>query len=967
MLLKNSCKFKLNQKQVFKKILFTLLLTTGAILSGNAQTIKGIVTSDTGTLPTANITGKSFQNSTISDIQGAFTLTAPLIGEVTIEISYIGFETKSITLNLVKGINDIGLIQMSPDGSSTLKEIVVSGTMAPSQAKAYSIKKNSLAIMDVMAADAIGKLPDRNAAEAVQRMQGVAVARYHGEADQATVRGTPFAWTSTLFNGNRLPSSNVMGNRSSVLDAVPSEMIQYVQVAKAITPDMEGDAIGGSINFITRTAPSKRTLNVSAAGGYNTFSENGTYNGSITYGDRFFNNKLGVIVSGAIWSRQWGSDEFAATYNTGAATEQQKRSLNTVLFKRYMGERETKGLNVGAEYKITPADKIFFRGMANKFDDIRPVYESYIDYTNSRFQYNYRYSHYQTALNGFEVGGEHQMSEKFKLDWSYSNHKSDYYLDTPPTSVNKGLPIATFRQKITGGFNDLSSDGKRYWGFDSPNGVGGTVDNFETGIANPNEVMDPSKLLLNQLVIAQLNNSERDQIGQINLKVEASSKVNLKFGAKYRHKDRTNTYGSNYVYLPAAAVGIPNSPALVPLSNLQTTSFPSGSKFFGNMNGDFSQFVVNPLTKDQLFAMFGQPFQTANGIMDFTSKTNATAFYTGDESVIASYAMAEIDATENFKIVTGIRNEYTDMTLNGTKATTEGTPAVVTLSPSKVENDYNAFLPMLHLKYKLSDKSNLRAAYTRSFVRPNFGDMTPGSSTNTTSSPMTITQGNPDLKPTFSNNFDLMGEYFFDNVGLLSGGAFYKNITDVVFTDVSMQNIDGEDYLVTQAKNLNKATLFGFEAGINKRFDFLNGFWSGFGIEFNYTFIDSKTEVPRITATGIENDKTGLPNQSKNLFNAILFYERNGLMVRLAGNYRGNSVESINQQLGPDYYIWTDSNFTVDASATYSITKRLKVFLELNNLTDSPVKMYMGKEKRRVTSQEWYGSRGQAGLRYDIF
>ncbi|MEN2416246.1 TonB-dependent receptor [Flavobacterium mesophilum] len=955
------------KEKLFKKMLFATIFTVGSFISSNAQTIKGVVTSESGSLPTANIVGKTFNDSAISDLEGSFTLTATALGEATIEISYLGFETKSITITLVKGINDLGIIQLTPDGSSSLKEIVVKGTMAPSQAKAYSIKKNSLAIMDVMAADAIGKLPDRNAAEAVQRMQGVAVARYHGEADQATVRGTPFAWTSTLFNGNRLPSSNVMGNRSSVLDAVPSEMIQYVQVAKAITPDMEGDAIGGSINFITRTAPTKRTLNVSAAGGYNTFSENGTYNASVTYGDRFFNNKLGVIVSGAIWSRQWGSDAFETTYNTGASIVEQKRSLNTVLFKRYMGERETKGLNVGLEYKITPSDKIFFRGMANKFDDIRPVYESYIDYTNTRFQYNYRYSHYQTALNGFEVGGEHQMNQKFKLDWSYSNHKSEYYLDTPPTSINKGLPIATFRQKITGGFNNLSSDGKRYWGFDSPNGVGGTVDNFETGLANSSEVMDPTKLLLNQLVIAQLDNSERDQIGQINLKVEASSKVNLKFGAKYRHKDRTNTYGSNYVYLPAAAVGIPNSPALVPLSNLQTTNFPSGSKFFGNMNGDFSQFIVNPLTKNQLFDMYGQSFQTTNGFMDFTSKTNATAFYTGSESVIASYAMAEIDATDDLKIIGGIRNEYTEMTLNGTKATTSGTPAVITLTPSKVENDYNSFLPMLHVKYKLNEKSNLRAAYTRTFVRPNFGDMTPGSSTNTTSSPMTITQGNPDLKPTFSNNFDLMGEYYFDNVGIISGGAFYKNITDVVFTDISTQNIDGSDYVVTQAKNLNKASLYGFEAGINKRFDFLNGFWSGFGIEFNYTFIDSNTEVPRVTATATYNDKTSLPNQSKNLFNAILFYERNGVMVRLAGNYRGKSVESINQQLGPDYYIWTDSNFTIDASSTVNINKRLKVFIELNNLSDSPLKMYMGADKRRITSQEWYGSRGQVGLRYEIF
>src|SRR5436853_146210 len=102
---------------------------------------------------------------------------------------------------------------------------VIRGTVAGKDGQLPGASIHALAFMDVLAADAIGKLPDRNAAEAVQRMQGVAVARYHGEADAATVRGTPFAWTSTMFNGSRLPSSNALGNRSSVLDAVPSEMI----------------------------------------------------------------------------------------------------------------------------------------------------------------------------------------------------------------------------------------------------------------------------------------------------------------------------------------------------------------------------------------------------------------------------------------------------------------------------------------------------------------------------------------------------------------------------------------------------------------------------------------------------------------------------------------------------------------------------------------------------------------------
>lgn len=943
--------------------LFAFILLSASV---QAQTIKGIVTSKEGNLPGANVQGLSFSQGTATDLEGVFTLQAPDTGKVKITVSYIGYTTQELELDVHKGITDIGAISLSPDKRSTIGEIIVSGTMAPSQAKAYSIKKNSIAIMDVMAADAIGKLPDRNAAEAVQRMQGVAVARYHGEADQATVRGTPFAWTSTLFNGSRLPSSNVMGNRSSVLDVVPSEMIQYVQVAKAVTPDMEGDAIGGSINFVTRSAPAQRQLNVSAAGGYNTFSRNGTYNASLVYGDRFFKDKLGVIVAGAIWDRQWGADAFEATYNTGLPDEQQRNSLNTVLFKRYMGTRQTMGLNLGLEYKLSAAHKLFFKGMYNKFNDIRPVYESYIDYNNSRYQYNYRYSYYQTALRGGELGGEHQLGAKVKLDWSYSDYVAKYFLETPPTNPNKGLPIATFRQKITGGFNNLSSDGKRYWGFDSPDGKGGDAAHFESGLANASETMDPQKLLLQQLVIAQLDNQEHDRVGQVNVKVTASSKVNFKFGGKFRHKYRESTYGSNIVYMPGAALGVPNAPALLSLAQLNTTSFPAGSSFFGTMNGDHSQYIMNPLTKDQLFDMYGSDFQKKNGFMEVTPKTNPTALYSGTEQVASGYVMAEIDATDKLKIVGGVRNEYTSMELNGSKAVTTGTPAVTTVSPATVKNKYNALLPMLHLKYSLSNKANLRAAYTRTFIRPNFGDMTPGTSVDNTKSPMTIAQGNPELKPTFSNNFDLMGEYYFKNIGLLSGGMFYKKISDVVFTDISMQQVNGTDFLVTQAKNLNNASLAGFEAGINKRFDFLKGFWSGFGVEFNYTFIDSKVEVPRGTGNNKVLDKTSLPNQSKHLFNAILFYERNGVMVRIAGNYRGTSVETINQQAGPNTYIHMAANFTIDASATYSINSRLKTFIELNNLSNEPVKMYMGNDARRLTSSEWYGRRGQAGIRWDI-
>ncbi|MEJ6979089.1 TonB-dependent receptor [Pedobacter sp. P351] len=927
-------------------------------LTLQAQVIKGSVTGSDGFLPGVNILTPALKKNTATDLSGSFTLNIQTTGRVSILIDYIGYESKRIDLDLKQGVNDVGVIQLLP-AANTLGAVTINGTMAPSQAKAYNIKKNSLAVIDVIAADAIGKLPDRNAAEAVQRMQGVAVARYHGEADQATVRGTPFAWTSTLFNGTRLPSSNVLGNRSSVLDAVPSEIIQYVQVAKALTPDWEGDAIGGAINFITRTAPVKRQFNISGAGGYNTFSQNGTYNASGVYGDRFFKNKLGVILAGAIWDRQWGTDSYDVNYNTGLANPVQQRSINTVMFKRYMGKRQTYGANLGLEYKFNVSNKLLFRGLMDKFNDIRPVYESYVDYTNSRYQYNYRYSHYQTKLNGAELGGEHQLTSNIKLDWTASNYLSNYFLETPSTNSSNGLPISTFRQKINGGFNNLSSDGKRYWEFDSPDAIGGTPTSFDAGLKNPSEVMDDSKLMLQQLVIAQLDTKEEDRTAQINTKINVSSTLNLKFGGKYRHKFRRNTYGSNLVFAPGT-----NSPAMS-LNQLDRGDFPEGDGYFKGMNGSYNQYIVNPVSKQQLFNLYSPESISNNGFRELTSATNATSLYSGTEEVAAAYIMAEFDFTEKLKFVGGFRNEFTQMDLNGSKAVTAGTPAQTTITPAEVNTSYNAFLPMFHLKYAVNKNSNIRAAYTRTFVRPNFNDMTPGQSIDNTRNPITLTKGNTDLKPTFSNNLDLMGEHYFNNIGLLSGGVFYKNIKNAVFTDKTFYTSEGDNYVLTQAKNIKDGSLFGFEAGINKRLDFLKGIWSGLGVEFNYTYINSEIEIPRTTATASFLDKTSLPNQSKNLYNAILFYERSGLMLRLAGNYRGKSVESINQQLGPDFYIWTDKNFTLDASATVSINKKMKAFAEFNNLTDEPLRTYMG-DRRRVTMTEWYGSRGQIGLRWNI-
>ena len=977
-----TCKFKKTTKKIssnsfapdilktnktMKKLvlLFALMLIGTQLIAQNRASIIGKISDGNSYLPGVNITVLEKKVGGSTDLDGNFQISNLSEEQISVSFSYMGYKTITKELKLVSGINNLGTIIL-PAEDGALNEVIVKGFTGPSQIKAMSIKKKSLAIMDVLSADAVGKLPDRNAAEAVQRLPSVSVNRYHGEANQVSVRGTPYGWTSTLYNGNRLPSASVFGSRNTLLDAIPTEMIQYIQLSKAITPDMEGDAIGGSVNFVSRTAPQKKMLNASLGGGYNEKSGKGSYNGSLVYGQRFFKDKLGIVLAASVWDRNFSTDEEVVDYNVNAVNPLQKYAINTVNAKRYFGERITKAISGAVDFELNDKNKFFGKFLYDKFQDVRPVYESFYDFAKKRYTFSYRYSDYKTSLNAIEIGGEHRIISKLKMDWSFSNNEMSYLLDTPPNmpSDKKGLPIAQFNQKLVGDFGNRSSDGLIYNTFDSPNGTGLDIFNIYPKLTNPNDVMDPKKLTLNQLVIYQLDQRDKDQVGQINFNYDATDKLSIKAGSKLKFKNYSGEQ-TPLAYLPGAALGIPGSPTLVPMSNLSTEGYPNEGNFFSEIGSPFDNLIVNPITKDQLFTIFSPEYFTANGFKDYSSASNPTTKFNGKEDVFSIYVMGVYDLSYKTKIIAGVRNENTDVTMNSSKY--DAKTKVVT--PITKKSSYNAFLPMLHIKYALNENVNLRAAFTRTFARPNLPDLNPSEIVDITGPVFKITRGNTELLPTFSNNFDLMGEYFLKDIGLITAGLFYKGISDYILKDISYEKINGADYLVTQPKNIKDASLLGFEMGITKRFTELNGFWGGFGLDFNTSIINSKLEVSRYDATGkiTTTDETTLPNQSKLLFNSSVFYEKYGFMFRIAGNYRGKSLETINQNLGPNYYISAKSNFTVDLSADYSISNKIKVFMEVRNLTNEPFQMYLGTNQNRITTSEWSAINGQLGIRYQVF
>ena len=935
-----------------KKFFTTSIVLCLAISISFAQgVLSGTIVDATGPLPGVTVYLKGTTQGNITGGDGRFVIGNLPEGSQTFIISFIGYETIEKQIDIKKGSNDLGSLSMS-EASTQLEEVIVTSTLKQGQMKALNIQKTSPNIMAVLASDAIGKLPDRNAAEAVQRISGVAIERDQGEGRFVLVRGTPIQWSSTLINGDRMPSTR-SGDRGVPLDIFPSELIQYVQLSKAITPDMEGDAIGGSVNFITRTSPQEKMLNASVAGGYHGQSQSRIYNGSFIYGDRVLDNKLGYIFSAATWNRDWGSDNFEVVYNT---SEEEKFAMNELQLRDYVGNRTTWGFNGGIDYEFNPQSKIFLKGIWTDFLDDEERRRTRFRFNNGRIEHAFTHTLYHSRFRGAEFGGEQKLADKLKVEWKTSSYAARFWYDSPAftggdrpglfdgagpeSSADRGYYFSTFRQSGVV-FEGLSSDGNKYFAFDAPDGIGETDnENIQPNISPTTPLNTESAQLLNATASGRWIR-ERDVTGKLDLTYEVSNAAKIKFGGKYRSKDRVANRAVT-IYSPEGDVF---------MNEFDSEPFPADGGFLSEIDGVYDDLLVDYPTLDANDNIPNLP-GIQRTFQPFDGPNRGPDSYTATENISAFYGMTEWKLNTQWTFVGGARYENTDIDYNSYSVDENDN-----VSPISAERSFGAFLPMAHLKYSPTNNTNLRLAVTRTFARPDFVSLSPSRSLDFGENEGEI--GNPDLQPTFSWNFDVLGERYFENVGVIAAGVFYKDITDAIFDSNTMTVIEGTNFLVSTPQNASDAFLVGFEIGIVRRLDFLPGFASGFGIDANYTFTDSEVQVPG------RDEKQQLFGQSKHIWNATLFYEKYGLMVRLAANFKGSYLDEL-QGSGPDQDRIYDKNLNLDFSAAYSVTPKVRAFIELNNLLNEPLRYYHGNVNR-PEQVEWYSIRGQAGITVSLF
>lgn len=938
-------------KQIEKVLLSLLiLLSAGLQVLANVNvnelkhgTIKGrILDTSNQTLPGATIYIDSLHTGVVSDINGFYTLTNIAPGTYKVKVSYVGYSPVEMTITVPEG-KTVESDVMLNDGVK-LREVVVGGAFN-GQRRALSSQKNAMGIVNVVSADQVGKFPDSNIGDALKRISGINVQYDQGEARFGQVRGTSADLSSVTINGNRIPSAEG-DTRNVQLDLIPADMVQTIEVNKVVTADMDADAIGGSINLVTKNTPNKRMFNATAGSGYNAVSKKAQLNLGLTYGDRFFNDKLGLMFSGSYQNAPGGSDNAEFEYDVDDGSVVMKEAQ----MRQYYVTRERQSYSLALDYEFNPDHKISFKGIYNRRNDwenrYRVVYKD-LDESDPSEQSielqtkggaddtrNARLERQQTM--DFTLDGEHNLGGRLLMDWAAS-------------------------------FSRASEDrpNERYFGLKMDNNTGENLINTFHGIGGraPYSTiaipgLDNEGWELDELTNSNQSIYENEWKFRLNFELPLIKGLygnTLRFGGKYtnKEKDRETTMykydgedvNDNPIFNDGGAWREHGS-SQIRKGFMVGDNYPEGThfvskKYLGSIN-----------------------FNSMQGEPDYEEMSGN---YHAKEEITSAYLRFDQKLGQKLDLMLGLRMEHTALNYRGLNWVVDEDENESLESTGNRKNSYTNWLPSVLLKYDVNDDLKLRASFTETLSRPKYSALIPSVNYNRADEEATI--GNPNLKPTTSYNFDLSAEYYFKSVGLVSVGFFYKSINNVIVDEV-WKGMDAQlpitgtyDYEISKPINAYDADLFGVEVAYQRDFGFITPALKCLGFYGNYTYTANKTKnhhfEHRVLEDGEDVDMIGSPEHTAN---ASLFFEKWGFNLRLSYNFASAFVDEMGEVAQLDRYY--DKVNYLDLNASYTFGKRFKttIYADVTNLLNQPLRYYQGT-KDRTAQVEYYGARFNAGIK----
>ncbi|MBV6644796.1 MAG: TonB-dependent receptor [Cyclobacteriaceae bacterium] len=880
-------------------------------------------------LPGALVVIKGSTNGGVTDLKGYFRIDNLPAGKATLQCSYIGYQSVELETIIQPRVATTLDFELQLDIVG-LQEVVVSGNLE-GQSKALNQQRAADNIKNIISADLISRFPDLNVSEALQRVPGINISRDNGEGAAVQVRGTPANYTSIQVNGEQLPGNGLEGDRSPSLTLYPVDQLASIEVTKSITPDMDGDAIGGVVNLLPPIATNLETkIKAELGGGYNNLSKGVNGIGRFSYGRRFApsaelkEGRFGIFTSGSYFrtdngedrtESQWATRDFGEGVDEWYLRRHDLRALQT--------QRTRAGAGINLDYKFSKLNKIQFNFMYSYLeeDEIR---------TRTRFRIDDGNRESPELSTGATVRKTFRDRIVGRDNFNYTLFGT---FDLKGFQIEPGIFYTTSKRDESAKRADFQREG-----------VDLAIDNADTEFpqvtsANPEVDLNDATLFTdwrNYRPYERVNETE-NLVAKLNItKPVRFGKISgfVKGGYKYRTTNSTrNAEWFVYEFEEGRQDLFPRFADY----DVVSQDFLTGAVDFGpGFNTDAvkrffdqntNQFTRN--TDDEIFE-------------------NANFFYDATETTNAAYLMSKLNLSPDLLILFGARYENIDVDYDALRFIDSNVPGVPNTSePVDGSRSYDFILPNFQIKYTFNRMTNIRAAVVRSFARANFIDIVPSSSVNVNSSE--ITRGNPSLLPPVAWNFDLKLERYLGNVGILSVSGFFKEVDNFQFERVfiadSLVNTDipaiYNGFQVEEPANGEEAKVWGIETNIQTNLNFLPGPLKGLGIYLNYTYTGSN-------AFTADRSDIRLPGQADHTGNFAITYDLGGFTARASLNYQDDLIESLgpNDDGDGEKDVVRDSRYQLDINASQKIGDQFRVYAEFINITNQPQLQYFGQPDR---------------------
>lgn len=912
---------------------FTLLfLALGYVSMAQSGSIRGLILDESAfPMPGALVQIESLESQTVSSEIGEFTLVGLPAGNYELKVSSLGYDTQTTKVTVTEGTVATIEVTLSPK-TNEIGEVVLTGNYLQNQAKALNKQKQNTGVTNIVSSDQVGRFPDANIGDAIKRIPGITMQNDQGEARDIIIRGLAPQLNSVTINGERMPSAEG-DNRRIQMDLIPSDMIQTIEVNKALTPDMDADAIGGSVNLVTRQAPNKQRISITGATGYNFLSQKPIWTGAFIYANRFADKKLGLVFSASVYDHDFGSDnvefEWDIDENGYAMTDYQVRAYDV--------RRLRQSYSLGLDYRLAKGHTLFFNG----------IYNNRKDWEN---RYRLRFKDIEEDDNGNTIAEVRRQSKGGRDD--IKNRRLENQ-----TTYNFALGgehlFGTLRTKwnVNMARAEELRPNERYINFKQED-----VEVYQTNPGNTEQpYLRPSnELLLSDQELKELTEENQSTFDEdLNARLDFELPVisgrnqsSLKFGGRSRNKnkERDNDF-FEYEYLNDE----PNMGDLANTDNIynieRADRFLAGDYY--NFN-DADAFASSEYLGGLDLENSSEFEKTA--IPEEYAPTN----YKASENIAGGYLMYTQNFGRRHQFIAGVRLENTSISYEGNEFDIEEE----TITPTGVqENSYLNVLPSLLYRLNLKENTVIRASITNSLARPNYYDLVPYVAINTDDNE--IEMGNPELDPATSLNLDLGVEYYYQSLGIIGVSGFYKNIDNFIFTNVYKADYNGEQYEFRRPENGATANVYGVEFTYQRQFDFLSSFWKNLNFFGNYTYTHSEADG----IIGRENEQVKLAGTAPHMLNLSLAYDDKKMLIRLSYNLAGGYIDEYGGSEFEDRYY--DGQQFLDFNFNFKVAPRLRVFLELNNILNQPLRYYQYQEQYSM-QVEYYNMRTTVGLKYDL-